>query len=114
MRAILVPLRPRSTIVRLLLYSSAGADGMAKARRVFVETTPLAYRVVLTRDRWREIVRFKHPALAGHEADVRDCVRDPEVIRASAKDPNVHLYYRPFQSGFVCTVVGGEHLGDHV
>jgi hypothetical protein len=60
---------------------------MAKARSIFVETTPLGYTVALTRDRWREIVRFKHPALAGHEAAVRDCVRDPEVIRSSSRDP---------------------------
>ena len=57
---------------------------------------------------WREIVRFKHPALAGHEADVRECVRDPDVIRASAKDPDVHLYYRPSPRGYVCAVVGGD------
>jgi hypothetical protein len=25
--------------------------------------TPLGYRVVLSRDRWYEIVRFKHPAV---------------------------------------------------
>jgi hypothetical protein len=81
---------------------------MAKARRIFVETTPLGDVVVLTRDRWREIVRFKHPALSGHEAHVRECVRDPELIRASAKDPDVHLYYRHMQTGYVCTVVGGD------
>ena len=63
---------------------------MAK-RRVFVEITPLGHRVVLTRDRWREIVRFKHPAIGGHEQDVQDCLRDPDVIRSSAKDPDVHL-----------------------
>jgi hypothetical protein len=79
------------------------------ARRViFAETTPLGQRVVLTRDRWREIVRFKHPALAGHEAEVRECLRDPEVIRQSAKDPDVHLYYRLTPAGYLCVVVGGD------
>jgi hypothetical protein len=67
---------------------------------------------VLSRDRWREIVRFKHPALAGHEALVRECVRDPDLIRASAKDPNVHLYYRGTDDGFICTVVGGDDPED--
>ncbi len=80
---------------------------MAK-RLIFSEVTPLSYRVILTRDRWREIVRFKHPALAGHEGDVRQCVADPDVIRESAKDPNVHLYYRIFSFGFVCAVVAGD------
>jgi hypothetical protein len=81
---------------------------MAKKRRVFTARTPLGHRVVFTRDRWREIVRFKHPAMAGHERVVRDCVRDPEVIRASAKDENVHIYYRSSEDGYVCVVVGGD------
>jgi hypothetical protein len=81
---------------------------MARKRRVFLETTPLGHRVELSRDRWREIVRFKHPALAGHEEALRECVRDPDVIRASAKDQDVHPYYRPSPKGYVCTVVGGD------
>jgi hypothetical protein len=85
---------------------------MAKKKRLFRETTPLGYRVVLTRDRWREIVRYKHPALAGHDAGVRECVRDPEVIRASTKNPDVHLYYRPSPTGYTCVVVGGDDPND--
>jgi hypothetical protein len=81
---------------------------MARKRRVFTARTPLGHQVVLTRDRWREIVRFKHPALAGQERAVRDCLRDPEVIRASAKDAGVHLYYRRFEERHVCVVVGGD------
>jgi hypothetical protein len=80
---------------------------MAK-RVLFDELSPLGHRVVLTRDRWREIARFKHPALAGHEQEVRDCVRTPEVIRASGKDPEVHLYYRRVGRTYLCVVVGGE------
>ena len=34
-------------------------------RRIFTVQTPLGDRVFLTRDRWRQIIRFKHPALAG-------------------------------------------------
>jgi hypothetical protein len=63
---------------------------------------------VLTRDAWREIVRFKPRAFAGHEGEVRDCVRELHVIRESAKDPEVHLYCRSTQAGCVCTVVGGK------
>jgi len=59
-------------------------------RVLFSVKTPLGYRVSLTRDRWRQIVRFKHPALAGHEKDVRQCLHDPLVVRASAKDADVH------------------------
>ncbi len=61
---------------------------------------------MLTRNRWREIVRYKHPALAGHEADLYECVADPEVIRESAKDAEVHLLYRAGDRGHLCVVVG--------
>ena len=71
-------------------------------RRVFAEVSPLGHRVVLTRDRWREIVRFKHPALADRDGEVRDC------IRASVKDPDAHLYYKSSGEGYLCAVVGGE------
>jgi len=80
---------------------------MAK-RQLFAVTTPLGQRVVLTRDRWREIVRYKHPALAGHESDAQDCLHDPDLIRASAKDPNTHLYYRDTERSILCVVVGGD------
>jgi hypothetical protein len=79
-------------------------------KRLFAALTPLGHRVMLTRDRWREIVRFKHPALAGHEGKVRDCLRDPEVVRASVKDADVHLYYRTTSGRYLCVVVGGEDL----
>jgi hypothetical protein len=81
---------------------------LAKKRTIFLQVTSLGYRVRLTRDRWREILRFKHPALAGHEAEVRECVREPEVIRESLKDAHVHLYYRPSERGYICAVVGGD------
>jgi len=77
-------------------------------RLLFNVDSPLGYRVGLTRNRWREIVRFKHPALAGHEEDIRRCLTDPEVIRASSSDPDVHLHYRAVERGFVCVAVGGD------
>jgi hypothetical protein len=81
---------------------------MARKRRVFEEETPLGYRVVLARDRWREIIRFKHPALAGHESEVRETVRDPDEIRASAKETDVHVFYRKTDQGYICVVVGRD------
>ena len=74
-------------------------------RVIFTVTSPLGYRVKLTRNRWRQIVRFKHPALAGRESLIRTCLVDPKVIRQSAKDPNVHLYYAASNRTFLCVVV---------
>ena len=76
------------------------------ARRVvFTVRSPLGYRVMLTRDRWREILRYKHPALARKEQAVRTCVERPTMIRESAKDPAVHLYYAPAGRVHRCVVV---------
>ena len=63
---------------------------------------------MLTRNRWREIVRFKHPAVAGREKEVRQCLRHPEVIRSSAKDSNVHLHYLGLEGIYLCVVVAGD------
>ena len=75
-------------------------------RAIFRVTSPLGYYVVLTRSRWRQILRFKHPAMAGHEQLVRQCVKRPESIRESVKDPSVHLFYMSAARRHLCVVVG--------
>jgi hypothetical protein len=76
-----------------------------KRRRIFTVTTPLGYRVFLDRDRWRQILRNKHPALAGREKDVRACLESPVVVRESVKEPDVHLYYLAVKEVHLCVVV---------
>jgi hypothetical protein len=76
---------------------------MAK-RTVFSVGTPLGYSVNLTRDRWRQIIRFKHPVLKGCEKLVRECLENPDLIRESAKDPEVHLFYNKSDEGYLCVV----------
>ena len=71
---------------------------------IFRVKSPLGYTVVLTRNRWRQIVRFKHPALTECEQLVRQCLSQPKLIRESAKDPQVHLYYVMAQRGYLCVV----------
>jgi hypothetical protein len=43
--------------------------------------------------------------LAGHEQEVRACLASPQVIRESAKDAEVHLYYTPAGAVYLCVVV---------
>jgi hypothetical protein len=82
------------------------------AKRILVQaTTPLGYVVVLTRDRWREIVRFKHPAVESHQAAIRECLESPDVIRASAKDPDVHVYYSQVGRNYLCVVAAPQRDG---
>ena len=77
---------------------------MARKRRLFTVQSPLGYRVLLDRDRWRQIVHHKHPAMANREDDVRACLESPSLIRESAKEAEVHLYYVPEGAGFLCVV----------
>src|SRR5437763_663450 len=76
-----------------------------KRRRIFTVQTPLGYRVFLERDRWRQIVGHKHPAMEGHEKDVRACLVSPTLVRESSKEPDVHMYYVAAEDGHLCVVV---------
>jgi hypothetical protein len=82
-------------------------------RILFQVLSPLGYKVVLTRDRWREIVRYKQPALAGYETSMQQCIEEPETIRESAKDASVHLYYADTRRGYLCVVVGPSGDGTY-
>src|SRR3954454_18065111 len=73
-------------------------------RRLFTVQTPLGHRVFLERDRWRQIIRFKHPALAGREGDVRSCLASPSLVGESAKDCDVNMYYQLAESIYLCVV----------
>lgn len=86
---------------------------MAKRRRrIFTVQTPLGYSVFLERDRWRQIVGRKHPAVAGQEQAVRACLESPLHVRASAKDPDVHLYYAPSEDAYLCVVTAPSNGGE--
>ena len=87
-----------------------GSVVLAK-RQIFTVTTPLGYRVSLSRDRWRQIIRFKHPALEGCEKLVRECLENPAFVRESAKEADVHLYYNNHEEAYLCVVTapgGGD------
>ena len=75
-----------------------------KRRRLFTVQTPLGYRAFMDRDRWRQIIGTKHPALAGREKEVRTCLATPTLIRESAKETDVHLYYVPVAENYLCVV----------
>ena len=71
---------------------------------VFEVTTPLGFSVRRTRRHWDYIVSNKHPALAGHAADVAAALREPDEIRLSRKDDAVFLFYRGGLPRWPCAV----------
>ncbi len=83
-------------------------------RFVFRVSSLLGYSVVLTRNHWREIVRFKHPAITAFESETRQCIEEPYLIRSSAKDPDVHLYYLQLElEKHVCVVVAPSDADEY-
>lgn len=82
-------------------------------RRIFTVQTPLGDRVFLTRDRWRQIIRFKHPALAGRERELRSCLSSPFQVRQSAKEPETHLYYSIAEGLYLCVVTAPADEEEH-
>jgi hypothetical protein len=86
---------------------------MGRKRRLFTVRSPLGYDVFLDRDRWRQIIRHKHPALAGRETEVRTCLASPATIRESAKEPEVHMYYVPVGQAHLCVVTAPANETEH-
>ena len=79
-------------------------------RTIFRTSSPLGYVVVLTRNRWREIVRFKHPAVGEYRSKAKECVSQPDAVRSSAKNPDVHLHYLQLEAEkHLCVVVAPGH-----
>jgi hypothetical protein len=79
---------------------------------MFTVTTPLGDHVSLSRDRWRQIIRFKHPALKEREQQIRECLEKPTLIRESAKERDVHLHYARTDNSFLCVVTAPADGGD--
>jgi hypothetical protein len=72
---------------------------------LFEVSTPLGFRVRATHDYWNFIISIKHPAMAGHETEVREALIDPDEIRRSRSDANVYLFYKVVRAArWVCAV----------
>lgn len=76
---------------------------------LFEASTPLGFRVRVSRSCWQLIVTTKHPVMAGRESDVRQTLENPDEIRISRRDSAVYLFYRS-ENGprWVCAVA--KHL----
>lgn len=81
---------------------------MAKSLLFEIET-PLGFSVRCTRDYWQFIVSSKHPALAGHEENIRITLADPDEVRRSRKDRKVFLFYRGKSRRWICAVAKREN-----
>jgi hypothetical protein len=72
---------------------------------LFEATTPLGFRVHVTKAYWELIVTVKHPVMAGREDDVKMTLEQPDEIRQSKSDERVYLFYKAERERrWVCAV----------
>jgi hypothetical protein len=72
----------------------------------FEVSTPLGFRVRVTRQYWELIVTVKHPVMHARAIDVQGALHTPDEVRRSRSDPSVLLFYRAEQPGrWLCAVV---------
>ncbi len=73
---------------------------------LFEASTPLDFRVRVSRSHWELIIPAKHPVMAGREIDVRETLGYPSEIRRCRSDPTVNLFYSLERKlRWVCVVV---------
>lgn len=48
--------------------------------------------------------------MRGREKEIQDVIQEATEVRRSKSDPDVYLYYRKKDDGFICAVV--RHLND--
>ena len=61
---------------------------------LFEVSTPLGFRVRVTRGYWELIVTVKHPVMRDRATEVQDVLQTPDEVRRSQSDPAVFLFYR--------------------
>ena len=72
---------------------------------LFEVSTPLGFRVRVTRSCWELITAIKHPVMARQESMVKDTLQIPAQIRLSRGDASVYLFYRQERADrWICAV----------
>lgn len=69
----------------------------------------LSRNIRVSKSYWVKIVKLKHPVMGDKEKEVKATLKDPILVKESAKDPDVCLYYRTFAKRYICVVVRHEN-----
>jgi hypothetical protein len=81
-------------------------DGGHEQTVLFEVSTPLGFRVRVTRSYGELITTIKHPVMAGRELIVQDTLKAPVQIRLSRSEGSVYLFYRHERvDRWICAVV---------
>ncbi len=77
---------------------------------LFVVPTPLGFPVRTSREYWN-LIEQKHPEVGGQIDEVKECLRNPDLVRRSKHDSAVYLFYSP-QPPYHLAVVAKRLDGD--
>lgn len=72
---------------------------------LFEANAPNGVKIRTTEAYWKKIITLKHPSMQNEEEKVKLALARPEEIRQSRKNKDILLYYRNFESFYVCVVV---------
>ena len=74
----------------------------------FEQETPFGIVIRTTKEYWERIITIKHPSVAKFTNEVKQALREPDQVRRSKRDQQVHLYYKSLGKLWVCVVT--DHL----
>ena len=63
---------------------------------LFEVSTPLSFRVQVTRSYWELISTVKHPVMKGREKNVRETLENPDEIRKQKVDEYTEKFSNPY------------------
>jgi hypothetical protein len=66
---------------------------------LFEVSTPLGFRVHVTRGYWEFVVTVNHPVMRERATEVQDALHTPDEVRQSRSDPAAFLFSRAEVSG---------------
>ena len=73
---------------------------------LFVVDTPIGFQVQTTVSYWGLITTVKHPIMKGRLEDVKQTLKNPDVIHLSKSDSRVYLFYQADgNKRWVCAVL---------
>lgn len=50
--------------------------------------------IIITEERWNDHIIKEHPAIKPYLSNVKQCIKNPELIKESVKDKYCEIYYK--------------------
>lgn len=75
---------------------------------LFKVKSKLGVEIRTTKRYWKVITTIKHPSIRNKRSQVKQALKEPDIVRRSKSDSQVHLYYRRQNNHYLAVVC--KHL----